>query len=124
MQPTPADRLQGYLDSLPEPNVRLEAEIEASKSTVADLRGQLDTVKSALAEAKERLAERAENKKTVDAAKATAAQLAVRHFCVAEVRGSKHFWLDAEEALQGCINVTRNPFRNCIRFSETNDLEI
>ena len=65
------------MDSLPEPNVRLEAEIKASKSTVADLKDQLDTVKSALAEAKERLAERAENQRTVNAAKATAAQLAV-----------------------------------------------
>lgn len=90
------------MDSLPDPNVRLEAEIEASKSTVADLRGQLDKVKSALAEAKEQLAERAENQRTVDAAKTTAAQLVVRrrYWFFAEMpRCCVHFvLLDADEA--------------------------
>lgn len=69
---------QGYLDSLPPPNVRLEAEVATSKRTVTDLRDQLEKVKALLAEAKAQLAERAENKRMVKSAKDTASDLAVR----------------------------------------------
>lgn len=66
------------MDSLPEPNLRLEKEVEQSKKTVVDLKRQVEEVKRALAEAKTQLQERAENQKVVNAAKATAAELAVR----------------------------------------------
>lgn len=69
---------QGYIESLPEPNLRLEKEVEQSKKKVVDLKGQVEEVKQTLAEAKAQLKERAENQKVVNAAKATAAELAVR----------------------------------------------
>lgn len=68
---------QGYMDSLPEPNLRLEKEVAQSKKKVVDLKGQVEEVKQALAEAKAQLQERAENQKVVNAAKATAAELVV-----------------------------------------------
>lgn len=76
--PPTQPRVQGYLDSLPEPNVMLEAEIAASKERVTDLKGQLGKVTAALSEAKTQLLERKENKRIVDAAKSTASELAVR----------------------------------------------
>lgn len=65
------------MDSLPEPNLRLEKEVAQSKKKVVDLKSQVEEVKQALAEAKAQLQERAENQKVVNAAKATAAELVV-----------------------------------------------
>lgn len=75
----PADFFQqGIQDSLPEPNVVLEEKIQASEKKVANLTQQLTKMTGGLAEAQAQLKERAENKRVVDSAKATAAQLVVR----------------------------------------------
>eukprot|EP00903_Cladosiphon_okamuranus_P018813 g17304.t2 len=73
---TSAAATKGYMESLPEPNLKLEKEVAQSKKKVVDLKGQVEEVKQALAEAKAQLKERAENQKVVNAAKATAAELA------------------------------------------------
>ncbi|CAN0222273.1 unnamed protein product, partial [Hapterophycus canaliculatus] len=79
---------KGYLDSLPPPDLRYEAEIARSKKTAADLKGQLDKVTSAYAEAKAQLKERAANQRIVDAAKSTAAELKAAKATVAEKNAS------------------------------------
>lgn len=75
--PRPLEK--GYLDSLPPVEKRLQEEIDASKNMAQDLKDRLKKANAALAEAKEHLAQRAENRRVVDAAKATAAELAVCH---------------------------------------------
>ncbi|CAM9829034.1 unnamed protein product, partial [Scytosiphon promiscuus] len=81
---------KGYLDSLPPPDERYEAEIARSKQTAADLKEQLEKVTSAYAEAKAQLKERAANQRIVDAAKSTAAELAAAKAAVAEKDASIH----------------------------------
>lgn len=76
--PSPPPR-KGYIDSLPPVEKRLQGEIEASKKMSQNLKDQLKKANAALSEAKEHLAQRAENRRVVDAAKATAAELAVCH---------------------------------------------
>lgn len=67
------------MDSLPQPDFVLQQALDASKVEVAGLEEQLGKVDAALVEAKAQLAERAENERVVQAAKATAAQLKVRY---------------------------------------------
>ena len=57
---------------------RLQAEIDKSKKNAEDLTERLDKANAALSEAKSHLARQAENKRVLNAAKSTAAELAVR----------------------------------------------
>lgn len=64
---------------MPSPDERLQRELQASQAQGAELKEQLDKVSQALSEAQGALKERAENRRLVESAKATAAQLTVSH---------------------------------------------
>lgn len=71
------DDVQGYMENAPEPILKLERELQASKEHVAELKEHLEQVTGALEEAQGQLQQRAENVKVVETAKASVAELAV-----------------------------------------------